>query len=732
MGERAADSPGGPASFRPEPGSIPTDPGVYRFSDAYGRVIYVGKAKNLRARLANYFQPLDTLHPRTQAMVTSAAAVDWTTVATEVEALTLEYTWIKQFEPRFNVKYRDDKSYPYLAVTISEEYPRAQVMRGAKKKGVKYFGPYTHAWAIRETLDLLTRVFPIRTCSRTVFKRYKAQGRPCLLGYIDKCTAPCVGKITPEAHRAIVNDFMAFLSGQTSRYQSEVEAAMRAAAVAEDFEKAAKLRDDAAALAKVAERNAMVLPENTQADLFAMAGDELEAAIQVFYIRGGRVTGQRGWIAEKVEDLTDQGLVSHLLQAAYANTTGDDIPKEVLTPTLPTDQAQLALWLTQLRGSTVSIKAPQRGDKAKLAATLEKNAQQALALHRARRAGDLTTRSQAINELAEALGLDQAPLRIECYDISHTMGTHQVGSMVVFEDGLPRKSQYRHFAVKGPEGKGARDDTAAMAEVLTRRFAHVETLVPDAGSPTNEAMSPSPDLRLAAEVEAEQRSGTDAGPCESLRDRRVTPLGLAAKKAQGDPEPVEAKATVAPTNEATSPSPDQPPAAPATSSTATQTDHPDQGEVRHRAFAYPPNLVVVDGGIPQVGAARLAMDQAGAGHVAVIGLAKRLEEVFLPGRRLPVILPRGGEALYLMQRVRDEAHRFAITAHRAKRSKAMTRSALEQIPGLGPARQRALLQHFGSLAGIKRSTAAELQGVAGIGPVLAGVILDRLHGKMDQ
>jgi len=669
VGERAADNPGGPGGFRPEPGSIPTDPGVYRFSDKYGRVIYVGKAKNLRARLANYFQPLNTLHPRTQAMVTSAAAVDWTTVATEVEALTLEYTWIKQFEPRFNVKYRDDKSYPYLAVTISEEYPRAQVMRGTKKKGVKYFGPYTHAWAIRETLDLLTRVFPIRTCSKTVFNRYKAQGRPCLLGYIDKCTAPCVGKITSEAHRAIVGDFMAFLSGQTGRYQAEVEQAMAVAAQKEDYEKAAKLRDDAAALAKVAERNAVVLPETTQADLFALAGDELEAAIQVFYIRGGRITGQRGWIAEKVEDLTDQELVSHLLQTVYAGASGDDIPKEVLTPTLPAGHNQLTQWLTQQRGGTVTIKVPRRGAKAKLAATLEKNAEQALALHRARRAGDLTTRSQAINELAEALGLDQAPLRIECYDISHTMGTHQVGSMVVFEDGLPRKSQYRHFAVKGPEGKGARDDTAAMAEVLTRRFAYMETPVSDAESPTNEAMSSSPD---------------------------------------------------------------QTPPASATSSTATHTDHPAQAEVRHRAFAYPPNLVVVDGGIPQVGAARQAMDQAGAGHVAVIGLAKRLEEVFLPGRRLPVILPRGGEALYLMQRVRDEAHRFAITAHRAKRSKAMTRSALEQIPGLGLARQRALLQRFGSLAGVKRAGAAELEDVAGIGPVLAQTILSHLHGKMDQ
>jgi len=731
---------GDPLSFKPEPGAIPTDPGVYRFNDQHGRVIYVGKAKNLRSRLANYFQPLDTLHPRTRAMVTSAAAVEWTTVATEVEALTLEYTWIKQFEPRFNVKYRDDKSYPYLAITVSEDFPRAQVMRGAKKKGVKYFGPYTHAWAIRETLDLLTRVFPIRTCSQTVFKRYKAQGRPCLLGYIDKCAGPCVDKITPEEHRAIVSDFMAFLSGQTGRYQVEIEQAMGAAAAAQDFEKAAKLRDDAAALAKVAERNAVVLPEQTQADLFALAGDELEAAIQVFYIRHGRVTGQRGWIAEKVEDLTDQELVSHLLQAVYADANREDIPKEILVPHLPTEQDQLTQWLTQRRGSAVQIKVPRRGDKAKLAATVLKNAEQALALHRARRAGDLTTRSQAIKELAEALGLDQAPLRIECYDISHTMGTNQVGSMVVFEDGLPRKSQYRHFTVKGPEGKGVPDDTAAMAEVLTRRFTHMETTKADAASPVGESAGVGQSLASGADAasptqevrspEAGQSLASGADAASPVSEPPAQPGGGAAPptgQASGSAPPTQPTDDQRPTTEPVIDS------APKDLSQATvEGDLAEVGEGRHRAFAYPPNLVVVDGGIPQVGAARQAMDQAGAGHVAVIGLAKRLEEVFLPGQRQPVVLPRNSEALFLLQRLRDEAHRFAISAHRAKRSKAMTRSALDQISGLGPARQRALLQHFGSLAGIRKASASQLETAPGIGRALAAVIFGKLHGKIDQ
>ena len=663
-----------PSSFRPKPGTVPTGPGVYRFLDAHGRVIYVGKAKNLRNRLNNYFQPLPTLHPRTRAMVQTAAGLEWTTVATEVEALTLEYTWIKQFEPRFNVKYRDDKSYPYLAITISQTFPRAQVMRGAKRKGVKYFGPFGHAWAIRETLDLMTRVFPVRTCSDTVFQRYQAQGRPCLLSYIGKCSAPCVGKITNDQYRQIVEDFINFLSGQTSQFLATVRQAMNQAAAEQDFEKAAKLRDDAAALAKVAERNAVVLPENTNADLFALAGDELEAAIQVFHIRGGRVTGQRGWIVEKVEDIGDQRLLTHLLQTVYASAQPDEVPRQILLPNTPQDLDQLTQWLEKQRGGPVTISQPKRGDKAKLAATVQQNAEQALALHRARRAGDLTTRSQAIKELAEALDLDQAPLRIECYDISHTGGTNQVGSMVVFEDGLPRKSEYRHFTVRGPSGQGARDDTAAMEEVLTRRFTHTFNATPDAESPVSQA----PSVEDVPQLEAPSQPGA------------------LANESQAHGEVI------------------------------------DNLKGRHRAFAYPPNLVVVDGGAPQVAAAQRAIDQTGAKDVAVVGLAKRLEEVYQPGDQFPVVLPRGGQALYLLQRVRDEAHRFAITAHRAKRSKAMTRSALSKIAGLGPARQKALLKHFGSLAQIRAASVAELAAAPGVGPKLANLISAQLHGKMEQ
>ncbi|MCL2802441.1 MAG: excinuclease ABC subunit UvrC [Micrococcales bacterium] len=715
----AESSSNWPPSFRPEPGAIPTAPGVYRFFDRDGRVIYVGKAKNLRARLANYFQPLGSLHPRTRTMVTSAAGLEWTTVRTELEALTLEYTWIKEFVPRFNVKYRDDKSYPYLAITISEEFPRAQVMRGTKRKGVKYFGPYGQAWAIRETLDLLTRVFPVRTCSKTVFNRYQVQGRPCLLSYIGKCSAPCVGRVSPENHRQLVEDFIDFLSGQTGRYLASVNQAMAQAAQDQDYERAAKLRDDAAALAKVAEQNALVLPDNTEADIYAMASDELEAAVQVFYIRRGRVTGQRGWIVELVEDIGPGELVSHLLQAAYLDGGGRDLPKEILVPHLPTDAGSLGRWLAEKRGSAVAIRVPKRGDKAKLATTLQQNAEQALSLHRARRASDLTTRSQALKDLAQALDLDQAPLRIECYDISHTQSTNQVGSMVVFEDGLARKAAYRHFTIKGPEGAGARDDTAAMAEVLTRRFSHAPESGADDGPSPGENPSP------AAKPQPREKEAVDAKPqprgkrvaeapasAEARRppDAKPQPRGKEAVDAKPQPRGKEAaEAAGAPEQAAT-----------------TATTKPTRA-----AFAYPPNLVVVDGGVPQVNAARRAMDQTGAAHVAVIGLAKRLEEVFLPGQPFPVILPRSSEGLFLLQRLRDEAHRFAITAHRAKRSKSMTRSALSEIPGLGPAKQQALLRHFGSLKQIRAAQAADLTQVPGIGPKLAATICHHLRGKIE-
>ena len=627
-----------PASYRPAPGSIPTEPGVYRFRDAHGRVIYVGKARSLRQRLSSYFQDVAGLHPRTATMVHTGASVEWTVVANEVEALQLEYSWIKEFDPRFNVKYRDDKSYPYLAVTMGEEVPRAMVMRGAKRKGTRYFGPYTHAWAIRETLDLLLRVFPLRTCSKGVYQRAAQVGRPCLLGYIDKCSAPCVGRVSVEEHRAIAADFCDFMAGDTGRFVKRVEAEMKAAAADLEFERAARLRDDVTALRQALEKSAVVLPDATDADVFGVADDELEVAIQVFHVRGGRIRGQRGWVAEKVhEDLP--GIIEHLLQRVYGGETGETPPREVLVPVLPDDHVALSGWLAEQRGSAVDLRVPQRGDKRALMETVTRNATQALARHKVARAGDLTARSQALADLQEALGLDDAPLRIECYDISHVQGTNIVGSMVVFEDGLPRKSEYRRFIVKE-----AQDDTAAMHEVLTRRFTRLK-----------EGMHPSD-------------TGSDS------------PTDL---EAPTDPGP-------------------------------------------RRRFAYPPNLVVVDGGLPQVNAAQQVLDELGIDDVALVGLAKRLEEVWVPGEEFPIILPRTSEGLYLLQRVRDEAHRFAITFHRQRRSKAMTASALDGIPGLGESRRAALLTHFGSVKRVRAASSAELQEVTGIGPALADAIAAHL------
>jgi excinuclease ABC subunit C len=678
-----------PATYRPAPGEIPTSPGVYRFRDEHGRVIYVGKAKNLRARLSNYFQDVANLHHRTQTMVTTAASVEWTVVGTEVEALALEYTWIKEFDPRFNVKYRDDKSYPYLAVTMGEEFPRAQVMRGAKRPGTRYFGPYGHAWAIRETLDLLLRVFPVRTCSAGVFKRAHQTGRPCLLGYIDKCSAPCVGRITPEDHKALAEDFCDFMAGDTQRFVRRLERKMNEAAAAMEYEAAARLRDDIAALQRATEKNAVVLGDGTDADVFALVGDELEAAVQVFHVRGGRIRGQRGWIVEKVEDVSDAELVEHLLQQVYgaaeeaaaadpdASRAGarDVVPREVLVPVLPPDPDQVTTWLSGLRGARVDVRVPQRGDKKELAATVRANAEHALALHRTRRAGDLTTRSQALREIQEALDLESAPLRIECYDVSHNQGTYQVASMVVFEDGLARKSEYRHFTVRGPDGDGAADDTAAMHEVITRRFKRYLS---------DRTRSGEVELDLEAD---DVVTGSDAA------DRRAE---RAAEAAGYVPRSGEVDA-----------------------------DAPADKRAR---FAYPPNLVVVDGGPPQVAAAARALADLGIDDVALCGLAKRLEEVWVPGEEYPVILQRSSEGLYLLQRVRDEAHRFAITQHRRQRSKGMTASALDDVPGLGPARRTALLRHFGSLKRLRAASVEEIASVRGMGERTARAVVAALGG----
>ncbi|MDN5795979.1 MAG: excinuclease ABC subunit UvrC [Intrasporangium sp.] len=655
-----------PSTYRPRPGEIPLEPGVYRFRDRHDRVIYVGKAKSLRPRLSSYFQDVAALHPRTTTMVTTAASVEWTVVRTEVEALALEYSWIKEFDPRFNVKYRDDKSYPYLAVTMGEEFPRAQVMRGAKRKGTRYFGPYGHAWAIRETLDLLLRVFPVRTCSSGVFRRAHASGRPCLLGYIDKCSAPCVGRVTAEEHRAIAEEFCDFMAGNTSRFVRRLETRMREAAAELDFERAARLRDDIVALTKALEKQTVVLGDATDADVFGLADDPLEAAVQVFHVRGGRIRGQRGWVVEKESEQVPT-LVGHLLQQVYGDA--DTVPKEVLLPVLPSDADATQEWLSGLRGARVDLRVPRRGDKKTLMETVTRNAQQSLARHKVARAGDLTLRSRALQELQEALALDEAPLRIECYDVSHVQGTNVVASMVVFEDGLPRKSEYRRFIVRGgvdDAGDGAVtvDDTAAMREVLGRRFRRYLEEAEGSGDL---------DLQAAAMGGGEEQPG-----------------------AAGRSGPID----------------------------------PETG--RPRRFAYPPSLVVVDGGLPQVGAAQAVLDELGIEEVALAGLAKRLEEVWLPRHDYPVILPRTSEGLYLLQRLRDEAHRFAITFHRQRRSKAMTSSALDGIPGLGPGRQKALLRHFGSVKRLRVASAADMMTVRGIGPALAETIATHLAGSTPQ
>jgi excinuclease ABC subunit C len=651
--------------WRPLPGSIPEAPGVYKFRDATGRVIYVGKAKSLRSRLNSYFT--GDLHPRTAQMVATARAVEWTVVTTEVEALQLEYTWIKEFDPRFNVKYRDDKSYPWLAVTISDEYPRLQVMRGAKRKGVRYFGPYAHAWAIRETLDLLLRVFPARTCSNGVFKRAGQVGRPCLLGYIDKCSAPCVGRVSAEEHRDIVEDFCDFLSGSTTRFLRRLEAEMREAASEQEYERAARLRDDSGALRRAIEKQAVVLPDDTDTDVVAFATDELEAAVAVFHVRGGRVRGQRGYVVDKLEGESLPDLVESFLSQAYL-VDGYEVPREVLVPELPVDPDVVGELLTLQRGSRVDFRVPQRGDKRSLLETVERNAKQALALHRTKRASDLTARSRALSELQDALDLPEAPLRIECYDVSNLGTTNVVSSMVVFEDGLARKSEYRRFSIRG-SARGAdqeQNDIASITETIRRRF----TRYLEERSATGEQADTAAPEEEGPDLDA---LGADGGP-------RVTELS----------------------------GPTPPP-----------SDRPAK-------FAYPPNLVVVDGGQPQVEAAAAVFDELGIDDIGLCGLAKRLEEVWLPGEAEPVILPRTSEALYLLQRVRDEAHRFAITYHRQKRSKSMISSALDGIPGLGETRRKTLLRTFGSLKRLRAATADEIAEVPGIGPRTAAAIVAAL------
>lgn len=687
-----------PTSYRPAPGSIPTEPGVYKFRDANRRVIYVGKAKNLRARLSNYFQDVTQLHPRTRQMVFNASSVEWTVVASEVEALQLEYTWIKRFDPRYNVKYRDDKTYPVLALSVGEHFPRAFFYRGPRRKGVRYFGPYSHAWAVRETLDLLTRVFPLRTCTKGVFNRQEALGRPCLLGYIDKCAAPCVGRISETDYREIVDGFIGFMTGHTDRVTRSIERAMNEAAEDLDFEKAARLRDDLAALKKIMEQQTVVLGDGTDADIVAVAADELEASIQIFHVRAGRVHGQRGWVVPRAGDNAqdsedDQDSLARLLQDFLVQFYSDAaeraeleaqedqeirrrgvdkeshegswevqpkrrqvIPPQILVELMPADAADTQTLLEKLRGGTkVDLRVPQRGDKRALIDTVHRNAQEALRQHKLKRVGDLTARSAALQDIQEALGMEQAPLRIECTDISHIQGTDVVASLVVFEDGLPRKSDYRRYRIKEAAGDGRSDDVGSIKEVTRRRFLrHNQD-------------------KLAV-PEAEEFDGS------TFSDEQ--PSAEVIEEMSTDPT---------------------------------------------RKFAYPPQLFIVDGGAPQANAAQEVLNELGVTDVVLVGLAKRLEEIWVPGEEDPLILPRNSEALYLLQQIRDEAHRFAITYHRQQRSKRMRMSELDSIPGLGQVRRTELVKHFGSVKKLKEASVEDIAQVRGFGPKLAEQIFDSLH-----
>ncbi|GAB3154613.1 excinuclease ABC subunit UvrC [Microbacterium neimengense] len=634
--------------YRPKQGEIPTSPGVYRFRDAEGRILYVGKAKNLRARLSNYFAPLHTLHERTRRMVTTATSVEWTVVGSDVEALQLEYMWIQEFSPTFNVRYKDDKSYPYMAITLADEAPRVIVTRNRRIKGAKYFGPYPKVWAVHDVIDLMIKVFPIRTCSDASYKKAMATGRPCFPGQIGRCGGPCSMKVTIEEHRAIVDDFIAFMAGGDQRFARALTARMREAAAAMDYEAAAGYRDKLQAIEAVLGKSALVLSDDTDADLFGIAEDELAAAVQHFVVRGGRVRGVRATTIEKEIDISGAELVDQVLQRTYGDAAAADIPKQVLVPALPDDVTELEQWLRDKRGKNVTIQVAQRGGKADLMRTATLNAQQALMLHKTRRTSDYVARTQALTDLQEALGLATAPLRIECFDVSHLAGTNVVASMVVFEDGLPRKDQYRSFSVAETT-----DDTDSLYQVLTRRLAHLDRP-------------------------------------EDADDVEVAAAAI-------DPEQASADGEVA--------------------------------TVRKRPrFAYPPQLLIVDGGQPQVAAAARALEESGHTEIALCGIAKRLEEIWLPGEEYPVILPRTSEALYLVQRLRDEAHRFAIT-HQRKRRRRDISSVLEEVPGLGAARIRALLRHFGSVTALRGATVEQIAELPGIGPKLATAVHEHLTSR---
>jgi excinuclease ABC subunit C len=634
--------------WRPKAGEIPQQPGVYRFRDAAQRVLYVGKAKNLRARLSNYFAPLASLHERTRRMVLSAASVEWTVVGTEFEALQLEFTWIKEFDPPFNVQFRDDKSYPYLAITLGEDVPRVLVTRNRNLKGARYFGPYTKVWAIRETVDLMLKAFPMRSCSESTYKRAEQTGRPCLLGDIGKCAAPCVGRVSKEEHKSIALDFASFMAGNDSKFVGEVSRKMKAAAAVQDYESAAKFRDQLGALETALSKNTVVLSEDVDADIFGIAHDELAAAVQQFTVRGGRIRGVRSWVVDKELDLELDELVETVVHNAYDEL---DPPRLVVVPELPDDVTELETWLTGLRSERgvgsgkVVIRVAQRGELAALALTVATNARNALILYKTRRSGDFVARSQALADIQQALGMDDAPLRMECYDVSHLSGTNIVASMVVFEDGLPRKDQYRRFSI--PEST---DDTESIYQTLSRRLAHLD-------------------------------DDPAAAVAESLSQAES---GVTAESAEAGTNPARPR------------------------------------------FAYRPNLLIVDGGQPQVAAAARALEDAGISGIALCGIAKRLEEIWLPGSDYPVILPRNSDALFLIQRIRDEAHRFAITYQRQRRKRDVG-SVLSEIPGLGPARVKELLRHFGSVTQLRAAQPEAISEVKGVGMVIAQTIFEKLR-----
>ncbi|MBI2169819.1 MAG: excinuclease ABC subunit UvrC [Actinobacteria bacterium] len=627
---------------RPDLKTVPDTPGVYLFKDRHGRVIYVGKAKSVRARLSTYFgagSATDPLASKAAQMVDAADSVEWIEVRTEPDSLLLENELIKQHQPRFNIRLKDDKSFPFLAVTLSDQWPRAMVLRGRKRKGTRYFGPYAHAYAIRETLDLLLRTFPIRTCSDAKLARHERMGRPCLLAHIEKCAAPCVGGIDGEAYAGLVQELLAFLEGETDAVCSRLESEMHAAADGLDFERAARLRDQLEAVRRAVERQEIVGERAESYDAVGISEDPIEASVQVFSVRKGRMVGRKGMVVDKVEEVETPELVGRLLGQLYEPGDDSAVPREVLVPVLPSDRAQYERYLAGVRGAPVTIRVPQRGAKRRFLETVERNAKEAFVQHRLRRASDHNARAKALTALQDALSLPEAPLRIECFDISHLQGGEIVGSMVVLEDGVPRRSDYRHFRVRslhaqGPSGPSERrggDDYAAMDEVLTRRY--------------------------SAELKSRE------------------------------------------------------------------------GEQPRRRFAYPPNLCLVDGGRGQLNVAVRVLDELGLdGEIAAAALAKRFEEVHLPEAPEPVRIPRDSEALYLLQTVRDEAHRFAIEYHRKLRGKKMTRSALDGVTGLGPTRRTRLLKEFGSLKRLREASLEELRGVSWLPERVAVALYDRLHG----